>query len=77
MEYFTALYPCLTGERTALPYGALAAKLGVSESAVKSAVHRLRRSYRQLLRDEIAQTVAEPSEVDEELRHLFIVLANK
>jgi RNA polymerase sigma-70 factor (ECF subfamily) len=42
---------------------------------VKSAVHRLRQRYRQLLRDEIAQTVAEPGEVNEELHHLFTVLA--
>jgi hypothetical protein len=41
---------------------------------VKSAVHRLRRRYRKLLRAEIAQTVAAPGEVDEELRHLFAVL---
>jgi len=77
MELFTALHPCLVGERTALPYKELAAKLGVSENTVKSAVHRLRQRYRQLLRDEIAQTVAEPGEVDEELRHLFVVLGNK
>ena len=77
MELFTALHPCLVGERTALPYKELAAKLGVSEGTVKSAVHRLRQRYRQLLRDEIAQTVAEPGEVDEELRHLFGVLGNR
>jgi len=74
---FAGLHPCLVGERTAQPYAELAAKLGVSEGAVKSAVHRLRQRYRQLLRDEIAQTVAEPGEVDEELRHLFAVLAGQ
>jgi RNA polymerase sigma factor (sigma-70 family) len=74
-ELFTALHPCLVGDRTDQPYAGLAAKLGVSEGTVKSAVHRLRQRYRQLLRDEIAQTVAEPGEVDEELRHLFAVLA--
>ena len=72
---FAELNPCLVGERTALPYAELAGKLALSESAVKSAVHRLRRRYRKLLRDEIAQTVADPGEVDEELRHLFAVLA--
>jgi len=77
LELFGALNPCLVGERTALPYKELAAKLGVSENTVKSAVHRLRQRYRQLLRDEIAQTVAEPGEVDEELRHLFVVLGNR
>ena len=72
---FAALHPCLVGERTAQPYAELAAELGVSESSVKSAVHRLRQRYRQLLRDEIAQTVTDPAEVDEELRHLFAALA--
>jgi RNA polymerase sigma factor (sigma-70 family) len=74
-DLFAALHPCLVGERTAQPYAELAAKLGVTESAVKSSVHRLRQRYRQLLRDEIAQTVAAPGEVDEELRHLLAVLA--
>jgi RNA polymerase sigma-70 factor (ECF subfamily) len=71
---FSEIHPCLVGERAALPYSELAGKLGLSESAVKSAVHRLRRRYRKLLRQEIAQTVAAPGEVDEELRHLFAVL---
>ena len=77
LEFFTALHPCLVGERGGLPYQELAAKLGVSAGAVKSAVHRLRQRYRELLRHEIAQTVAEPGEVDEELRHLFVVLGNR
>jgi RNA polymerase sigma-70 factor (ECF subfamily) len=55
----------------------LAKKLGVSEGAVKSAVHRLRQRYRQLLRDEIAHTVAGPAEVEEELRHLITVLGGR
>jgi RNA polymerase sigma-70 factor (ECF subfamily) len=74
-ELFAALHPCLVGDRTAQPYAELAVQLRVSEGTVKSAVHRLRQRYRQLLRDEIAQTVVESSEVDEELRHLFAVLA--
>ena len=74
-EFFAALHPCLVGDRANQPYADLAVKLGISEGAVKSAVHRLRQRYRHLLRDEIAQTVAEPGEVDEELHHLFAVLA--
>ena len=46
-----------------------------SEAAIKSAVHRLRQRYRQLLRDEIAGTVDTPADVDDELRHLFAVLS--
>ena len=74
-DLFTTLHPCLVGERTSQPYSELAAKLGASENTIKSLVHRLRQRYRQLLRDEIAQTVADPAEVDEELRHLFAMLA--
>jgi RNA polymerase sigma-70 factor (ECF subfamily) len=48
--------------------------LGSSETAVKMAVHRLRRRFREVLRAEIAQTVAHPNEVDDELRHLFAAL---
>lgn len=76
-EIFTVLNPCLIGERDAQPYGELAAKLGVSEGTVKSTVHRLRQRYRRLLREEIANTVAGPGEVDEELRHLFSILGNR
>jgi RNA polymerase sigma-70 factor (ECF subfamily) len=72
---FDALKPCLVGDRQAQPYAALAAKLGMTEGAVKVAVHRLRQRYRQLLREEIANTVGSRGEVDEEMHHLFSVLA--
>ena len=74
-DLFAALNPCLVGDRTSQPYLELAQRLGTTESAMKSAVHRLRRRYRQLLREEIANTVASPDEVDDELRHLFSVLS--
>jgi RNA polymerase sigma factor (sigma-70 family) len=76
-DLFAALHPCLVGERTSQPYAELAVKLGVNEGTVKSAVHRLRQRYRQLLRDEIANTVAGTDAVDEEMRHLFAVLAGQ
>ena len=72
---FETLKPCLVGDRQAQPYAELAAKLGMTEGAVKVAVHRLRQRYRLLLREEIAHTVATPSEVDEEMHHLFTALA--
>jgi RNA polymerase sigma-70 factor (ECF subfamily) len=53
----------------------VAAELKMTEGAVKVAVHRLRRRYRELLRDEIAQTVATEDQIDEEIRHLFAALA--
>jgi RNA polymerase sigma-70 factor (ECF subfamily) len=74
-ELFDALKPCLVGDRQAQPYAALGARLGMTEGAVKVAVHRLRQRYRQLLREEIAHTVASPDEVNEEMRYLFSVLA--
>jgi RNA polymerase sigma-70 factor (ECF subfamily) len=74
---FSALHPCLVGDRIAQPYDVLAQSLGLTESAVKSAVHRLRQRYRQLLREEIAQTVDAPGEVEAELRHLIGVLAGR
>jgi RNA polymerase sigma-70 factor (ECF subfamily) len=53
---------------------AAADALGISEGAVKVAAHRLRGRYRELLRSEIAQTVEEPKEIDDEIRSLFEVL---
>jgi RNA polymerase sigma-70 factor (ECF subfamily) len=60
----------LTGEGD-VAYAAVAAELGMSETAVKVAVHRLRRRFGVLLRDEISQTVSDPNEVDDEIRELF------
>jgi RNA polymerase sigma factor (sigma-70 family) len=77
MNYFAELNPCLVGDRAALPYAELAVKLGLSESAVKSIAHRMRLRYRELLREEIANTVDNPAEVDEELQHLFTILGRR
>jgi len=74
-DLFAALSPCLVGDRAAQPYAALAGTLRMSESGVKSTVHRLRQRYRQLLREQIAHTVSAESEVDAELNYLFTVLA--
>ena len=68
---FELLMGSLTGDRNALTYATLAPLLGLSEAAARKAAQRLRTRYRELLREEIAQTVAEPDEVDEELRKLM------
>jgi len=52
----------------------IGAQLGMTENAVKQAFHRFRQRYRVLLREEIAHTVAQPGEVEDELRHLISVL---
>lgn len=70
-ELFEALQPYLSGDKGSAPYAETANQLGLTESAVKMAVLRLRRRFGESLRQEIAQTVAEPSEVDEEIRCLF------
>jgi len=72
---FDTLKPCLLGRRESQPYATVAAELEMTEGAVKVAVCRLRERYRDRLREEIAHTVASPAEVEEELRHLFRVLA--
>ena len=72
---FEELKTTLAGERAAISYAQIAVKLGTSEGNIKVAVHRMRTRYRELLRHEIAQTVASPNEVEEELRHLFVILA--
>jgi hypothetical protein len=74
-ELFAVLNSCLVGARESQPYAELATRLGMNEGAVKVAVHRLRKHYRKLLRAEIAETLAATEDVDEELRHLFTVLA--
>ena len=72
---FDQLKETLTGERSSIPYAEIGQRLGMTEGAVKVAVHRLRQHYREQVRAEIAETVANPGEVEEELRHLFAVLS--
>ena len=75
-KQFEQLKPTLTEASRSVPYAEIALGLGTSEGAVKVAVHRLRQRYRELLRAEIADTVANPGEIDDEIRNLFAALAN-
>ncbi|MBE3071896.1 MAG: sigma-70 family RNA polymerase sigma factor [Acidobacteria bacterium] len=72
---FEALKGLLTGQADTLPYVEIASRLGMTEGAVKVAAHRLRRRFGELLRQEIAETVADPADVEDEIRYLFKVLA--
>jgi RNA polymerase sigma factor (sigma-70 family) len=72
---FEALKPHLPAGRGPTSYKEVANRLGMTEAAVKVAVHRLRDRYRQLVREEIAQTVSTPQQVEEEIRDLFASLA--
>jgi RNA polymerase sigma-70 factor (ECF subfamily) len=71
---FEELKQFLAAEQPAEGHADAAKKLGMTPGAVKTAVHRLRRQYRALLRDEIAQTVANPEEIDDEIRYLLSCL---
>ncbi|MEI6175645.1 MAG: sigma-70 family RNA polymerase sigma factor [Verrucomicrobiota bacterium] len=70
-ERFEQLKSYLTIEKNAIPYAAAAAALKMDEGAVRVAVHRLRKRYRELLRIEVSQTLADPAMVDEELAVLL------
>jgi RNA polymerase sigma-70 factor (ECF subfamily) len=70
-QLFEYVQSCLAREESALPYAAIAARLGLTEPAVKMAVYRLRTRYREIVRAEIAHTVSTPEEIEEEIRHLF------
>lgn len=74
-KLFDKLKTALTGEKSAARQAQLADDLGMSVGAVKVAVHRLRRRYRDLLREEISHTLDDPAQVEEEIRDLFAALA--
>jgi DNA-directed RNA polymerase specialized sigma24 family protein len=71
---FEALQVYLSGEKGLPPYRETADQLGLGLDALKKAVERLRRRYGELLREEIAHTVSDPAEVDEEIRYLRSVV---
>jgi RNA polymerase sigma factor (sigma-70 family) len=73
-EAFEAMRGFLSGDQDAPAYAETGVRLGMSEGAARVAVHRLRQRYRDLLRDEIAQTVASTGDVEDELRHLLSAL---
>jgi len=72
---FARLKIFLTADKKEIPYAKIAEELGMNEAALRVAVHRLRKRYRELFREEIAHTLAEGENVDDELRHLMSVLS--
>ena len=74
-ELFVHLKKWLVAEGSLKSYRELAGLLGMNEGAVKVAVHRLRQRFRETVRSEIAQTVASPADIDEELRFLMSALS--
>jgi RNA polymerase sigma-70 factor (ECF subfamily) len=75
LRLFDTLSGYLTGENTEASYSDLSAALGIPESAVKKQLYNMRQRYRWLLREEVAHTVENPNEVDDEIRHLCAALA--
>jgi len=76
LRMFTVLSKYLSVERVEISYANLSTSLGVPESVIKRVLHQLRVRYRGILREEVAQTVANPAEVDDEIRYLCAVLAS-
>ena len=75
-KLFEELKPSLIGGGRGTPYSEIARALGLSEAAVKVAVHRLKRRYREILELEIANTVASPEQIAEERRHLLAAVSS-
>ncbi len=73
-DLFRQIKGVLLGDRGRVTYAELAPQLGMSEAALTMTVHRLRRRYRELVREAIAHTVSRPVEIEEEMQHLFRVL---
>lgn len=74
-EVFEALCPALTGD--AAPYKELASRLDLTEGAVKVAVHRMKKRFGEMLREEVADTLDGPDEIEGELRLLLDSLAGR
>jgi RNA polymerase sigma factor (sigma-70 family) len=72
-DVFSVVKPILAGEDDS-SYAELGARLGMKEGALRTAVHRLRQRFGALLRAEIEETISNPEDVDDELRHLFQLL---
>src|SRR5438093_4204489 len=73
-QIFEELKGFIWGDKSTAPYAVIAAHLNLPEGTVKVAVHRLRQRFRELLRAEVAHTVARPEDIDGELRHLIAVV---
>jgi RNA polymerase sigma factor (sigma-70 family) len=74
---FEVLKNCLTAERGTMDYAAIAQRLGLSEGTARVAVHRLRKRFREIYREEISQTLAEGADLEAEVRHLAAALARQ
>jgi RNA polymerase sigma-70 factor (ECF subfamily) len=77
LDDFETLKGCLMAAQGAVDYADMAKRLGLNEGASRVAVHRLRKRFREIYREEISQTLADGADLDSELRHLAAALAGK
>ena len=77
LAYYQRLRDFLAADKATLPYSSLALELAVSESALRVQVHRLRKKFRELLKQRIVDTLTDPSELEDELAYLMNCLRNK
>ena len=75
-EHFEKLKGFLVGDEARIPYRQVALDLGTTEGALKVSIHRLRRRFREALREEISHTVSDPAEIQEEIRYLMAIVSN-
>ena len=73
---FAILRPALSGDSERAAYARIAAELGVSNDAARAAAHRLRVRFRELIREEIARTLDDPADVEDEIHSLFSALGD-
>jgi len=76
-ELFEHLQSQLWGETAAIPYDELSKRLGMSHVHLRVAAHRMRHRYREILREEIAQTVSNPEDIEDEIRYLLQVVSSQ
>jgi RNA polymerase sigma-70 factor (ECF subfamily) len=74
---YKVLKPCLTAERGDIRYDDLAAALGMEPASARSAVHRLRKRFREIFREEVAGTVAGPADLEAEMRAVIAALGSE
>lgn len=75
LQLFEELKDLLSTGVAGAPYAEIGDRLDISEGAARAAAHRLKKRYREILRDEIGRTVDKPSEIEDEIRHLISVLS--
>lgn len=76
LTQYEQLKPCLTAARGSINYEVLGGALGMQPASARSAVHRLRKHFRELFRDEVSSTVADPADVDDEMRAVIAALGS-